>query len=267
MPRLPAFCSRCGAIYPSAMEAPGPGRDNAFDIPVKCPSCGGRGAVPPEILSRVAGAVDLVLAVAGDAEEREALVELAGELTGGLPGPEGPGSGGGGPEDGVADGAGDEGADRTAADGSSPEGRGETADPRRFRLELARTLARRAPASRGLMGHLPPGSPAQMKAFFAFVETALELAAEGPNASGDTADTEAPGGAAEEDRSDALANRVVTETLERRGLSPRPEPSSGPEAEARSRLRETGRNEPCPCGSGDKYKDCHWQQDLQTTRT
>jgi tetratricopeptide (TPR) repeat protein len=30
---------------------------------------------------------------------------------------------------------------------------------------------------------------------------------------------------------------------------------------ARTRLAETGRNEPCPCGSGKKYKKCHLQQD------
>jgi Tfp pilus assembly protein PilF len=30
---------------------------------------------------------------------------------------------------------------------------------------------------------------------------------------------------------------------------------------ARTRLGETGRNEPCPCGSGKKYKKCHLQED------
>jgi Tfp pilus assembly protein PilF len=35
---------------------------------------------------------------------------------------------------------------------------------------------------------------------------------------------------------------------------------ASPEA-ARARLGETGRNEPCPCGSTKKYKKCHLQED------
>ena len=27
-------------------------------------------------------------------------------------------------------------------------------------------------------------------------------------------------------------------------------------------MAKTGRNEPCPCGSGKKYKNCHWGQPL-----
>ncbi len=38
-------------------------------------------------------------------------------------------------------------------------------------------------------------------------------------------------------------------------------------ARARRRLDEAGRNDPCPCGSGEKYKDCHWVPDLRTTRS
>jgi preprotein translocase subunit SecA len=29
------------------------------------------------------------------------------------------------------------------------------------------------------------------------------------------------------------------------------------DALARERLASTGRNDPCPCGSGKKYKQCH----------
>src|SRR6185369_11333116 len=32
-------------------------------------------------------------------------------------------------------------------------------------------------------------------------------------------------------------------------------------AEAETRLASTGRNDPCPCGSGKKYKKCHLQGD------
>jgi preprotein translocase subunit SecA len=39
----------------------------------------------------------------------------------------------------------------------------------------------------------------------------------------------------------------------------RPEPGSGPMAQAPFVRgdRKVGRNEPCPCGSGRKYKQCH----------
>jgi hypothetical protein len=38
------------------------------------------------------------------------------------------------------------------------------------------------------------------------------------------------------------------------------------EKEARRRLREIGRNEPCWCGSGKKYKYCHLREDQQRVR-
>ncbi len=28
-------------------------------------------------------------------------------------------------------------------------------------------------------------------------------------------------------------------------------------------MAKVGRNDPCPCGSGKKYKHCHWSQDQQ----
>ena len=28
---------------------------------------------------------------------------------------------------------------------------------------------------------------------------------------------------------------------------------------------EVGRNDPCPCGSGKKYKNCCWEKDHQVT--
>lgn len=38
-------------------------------------------------------------------------------------------------------------------------------------------------------------------------------------------------------------------------------------AEMRRDTPKVGRNDPCPCGSGKKYKNCHMQKDLQTTRS
>ena len=31
--------------------------------------------------------------------------------------------------------------------------------------------------------------------------------------------------------------------------------------ESRTRLKQAGRNDPCPCGSGKKYKKCHRSED------
>ena len=41
--------------------------------------------------------------------------------------------------------------------------------------------------------------------------------------------------------------------------SPRPQPQARPKRDAKnpSTWGKVGRNEPCPCGSGKKYKQCH----------
>ncbi|HEY8370476.1 MAG TPA: SEC-C metal-binding domain-containing protein [Thermodesulfobacteriota bacterium] len=35
--------------------------------------------------------------------------------------------------------------------------------------------------------------------------------------------------------------------------------SDAPPAPARREVKKVGRNDPCPCGSGKKYKKCHGQ--------
>jgi preprotein translocase subunit SecA len=48
------------------------------------------------------------------------------------------------------------------------------------------------------------------------------------------------------------------------GMAAEPEPQSAPEGEPEAQIQlpvrreapKVGRNEPCPCGSGRKYKDC-----------
>ncbi|MFO7916450.1 MAG: SEC-C metal-binding domain-containing protein, partial [Anaerolineae bacterium] len=42
--------------------------------------------------------------------------------------------------------------------------------------------------------------------------------------------------------------------------------SASEKSEARRRLRELGRNDPCWCGSGKKYKHCHLREDQQEAR-
>jgi tetratricopeptide (TPR) repeat protein len=46
-----------------------------------------------------------------------------------------------------------------------------------------------------------------------------------------------------------------------------PEQKDDARAAARTRLQETGRNEPCPCGSGKKYKKCHLATDEAALQT
>ena len=41
------------------------------------------------------------------------------------------------------------------------------------------------------------------------------------------------------------------------GAGPRPQPPGVPAAPFVREDRKVGRNEPCPCGSGKKYKHCH----------
>lgn len=71
------------------------------------------------------------------------------------------------------------------------------------------------------------------------------------------------GAAAEELPRVELVNWTMDRILEDFGLEPPPE--RGP-SERERRLASTGRNEPCPCGSGKKYKDCHWIEDQRESR-
>jgi len=45
------------------------------------------------------------------------------------------------------------------------------------------------------------------------------------------------------------------------GNTPRPQPvrESAPEPVTADVWSRTGRNDPCPCGSGKKYKNCHYR--------
>ena len=48
----------------------------------------------------------------------------------------------------------------------------------------------------------------------------------------------------------SIVHMIFRTNLERREAPPRP-PVSGPTGQ------KVGRNDPCPCGSGKKYKHCH----------
>lgn len=61
--------------------------------------------------------------------------------------------------------------------------------------------------------------------------------------------------------------RLLEEAYRRHGPDRADEEDDPGDAElARRRLERAGRNDPCPCGSGTKYKDCHWMGDVRETR-
>lgn len=109
---------------------------------------------------------------------------------------------------------------------------------------------RRVPELGRLVGSLPGEEPGEMAAAVRLARVAADLVAEGEDEADDH----------------ALAVRVL-ETSYRRFAPERPrEPADTPADRARVRLGSTGRNEPCPCGSGEKYKRCHWLEDRREAR-
>lgn len=218
MPRLPALCASCGALYASPLTAKEPGKDNAFEVPVSCPACGEGGRVPAEMLTKVARVVAFCLEweVAEEAWEGfRALLEEGVDLEG---------------------------------------------DDEEVRLDLARALHDRAPEFAELVAALPAGGGRELAAFAPLVGAAREVAAgvEEAGAEG-TGEGKAPDAA-------ELTARAVELALERHGVEREAPEVDEDVLEARSRQEAAGRNDPCPCGSGRKYKDCHWLEDLRTTR-
>lgn len=222
MPRLPAFCESCGAVFASPLEAAAPGKENAFGIPVPCPACDGSGRVPGELLElSVEAARRFEEAGPG---EGEAFLEVLSRLA---------------------------------------EGGGGTGE-----RELVVQTARRAPAFVETARRLPGGRPRVLAGIARLLRRIREgVGAEAPSAS--ASDTGPDSGARrgdEDRRREAAVLDAVDGLLEEEAVEP--EPADVPEeiVRARVRLESAGRNDACPCGSGDKYKNCHWIADLRTTR-
>ena len=76
MPRLPGFCEKCGAVFASPLRAERAGRENAFDVPAPCPSCGGSGRVPGEVLTTVSEAVELFTDPGAGEDEARAFLAI-----------------------------------------------------------------------------------------------------------------------------------------------------------------------------------------------
>lgn len=117
------------------------------------------------------------------------------------------------------------------------------------REEAVLEVLRRVPRAGRLAGLLPGETPAQMAVFTRVVR---ELARE-------TTETPLPEADVE------VVERALAGLYERDAPAAS-EPPDDEEERARRRLRDTGRNDPCPCGSGEKYKACHWVEDQRTTR-
>lgn len=109
---------------------------------------------------------------------------------------------------------------------------------------------RRVPELGRLPGSLPGEGPEEMAAAVRLARVAVDLL-----------------GAGEAEASPAaLAERVLEEAYERFAPERPEEEPDGPAERARARLEEAGRNDPCPCGSGRKYKRCHWVEDRRSAR-
>lgn len=201
MPRLPAFCSSCGAIYPSPLGSSGPAELTALDVPVPCPRCGESGHVPVEVYRRTRDLLAVLTKPQTGAELRSGLREVALEAREEPPAPE----------------------------------------------DLRYRVGRLGPEAEAVVSLLPRDAE-DVRPFsgllLAAVETAGEAAPDPPEPA-------------------ALVESAFRRAVDRYGH--RPEPSGDPSgAEAR---RGAGRNEPCPCGSGEKYKDCHWVEDQRELRS
>jgi hypothetical protein len=107
--------------------------------------------------------------------------------------------------------------------------------------------ARRAPSLVEVARRLPDGPPAVLRGIGALLRRVGEMATPGAD----------PASVA----TGAVERLLEEEAVERTGRDVPEEV-----ARARDRLEAAGRNDPCPCGSGDKYKDCHWMEDLRVTR-
>lgn len=118
------------------------------------------------------------------------------------------------------------------------------------REEAVLDALRRVPEAGRLAGSLPGERPEEMAAAVALARIAAEVVAE----------------AGEEGSPEELAVRVLEEAYERHAPAKPEEEPAGPADRARARLEAAGRNDPCPCGSGRKYKRCHWIEDRKTAR-
>ena len=111
---------------------------------------------------------------------------------------------------------------------------------------------RSSPELGRLAGSIPGEDPGQMATAVRLARLAVELIAE--EGSDDGASTA------------ELAERLLDEAYERWAPERPDRGEETPADRARKRLEAAGRNDPCPCGSGDKYKSCHWVEDLRTSR-
>lgn len=209
MPRLPAACPSCGALYPSPLRARGTDADTAFEVPVPCPACGSGGRVPAEVLRRLVGLVATLEETAPEEERLEAFLD---------------------------------GVERVC----------EEADERE---DAVLDALRVDPGLGRLAGGLPGGNPELMAAFLPLVRRLGAAVRRSP-----------PSEASADEPALAVVEGVLEELYEARAVEREEAGEAEEVVRARRRLDRAGRNDRCPCGSGEKYKDCHWVEDLRLTR-
>lgn len=118
------------------------------------------------------------------------------------------------------------------------------------RVDLVSRVADGAPRLLPVARDLPSGTSTELTAFLRVVARALPVS-----------DSDGEAGIV-----DAVRRVLVAEFEETRKNGPSPEEEDPELARARRRLDAAGRNDPCPCGSGEKYKACHWMDDRTRVR-
>lgn len=118
------------------------------------------------------------------------------------------------------------------------------------RVDLVSRVADGAPRLLPVARALPSGTKTELAAFLRIVAAALPVP--GPGEPADVA---------------RALERALEAEFERAGAESEADEAPDEElARARRRLNAASRNDPCPCGSGEKYKACHWLEDRRRIR-
>lgn len=118
------------------------------------------------------------------------------------------------------------------------------------RVALVSRIADRAPRLLPVTRALPSGTRTELAAFLRVVAAALPV----------------PDPGSEAEVVEAVGRALGAEFDEARREEGSRDEEDRDLARARRRLDAAGRNDPCPCGSGDKYKVCHWREDRTRVR-
>jgi DNA-binding transcriptional MerR regulator len=192
MTRVPAVCDKCGAFFPSPIEAQNATHITFANVAVgPCPKCGGNGHVPDGTYNFIGTAIEFL----------------------------------GGPERSRRD------LERLAAVLHDAKRRGASIE------EIREAVKKETPELKSLTDLLPT-TRTELYAFIAIIISILSLLLSQSRA---------------ETRTTIEVNQVINNVIEAQGGSTEAPSKWDPS----DKYKNVGRNDPCPCGSGKKYKHCH----------